>query len=387
MARSKGISYGRLIVKNLYTTHISTSSNTQILKDITGCRMGGSQSRRTFCSFSGNQKLPPPTPPPPPPSSNWGKWTAGMVVAIVIPLLQFKEEVDVVMETAEEIIDVIEVAAEAVDMVAEKIVADLPDSSTFRTTMEKIEEVAETVAGKAQKAVDFIDEIQEAEQKLGPIIEPVKQQTQATPSEASKLLSSSEYSKRLPLLPLVIRKQKSAIGFHGHPLHITGTITSSQPRRGFFVYSFQPGNHDDDHHHATSGDSPSSWQQWIVRIITTVIVPSFRRKWTKLLLLAIKDEVDTVVEEAEKIVECVEEAAETVDKVARDVAEHLPEGGRWRNAAMFVEDVAEEVAREAQLVEDLLHDVEEIEEKVELLVESVKDQPKNIHQDLNKNTN
>ncbi|XP_023762341.1 uncharacterized protein LOC111910752 [Lactuca sativa] len=184
MARSKCISYGGLIVKNLYTTQISRSSqNTQILKDMTCVRMDGSQSRRAFCNISGNQELPPP--PSPPPSSNWGKWTAGIVVAVVIPLLQFKEEVDVVMETAEEIIDVIEVAAGAVDMVVEKISDDLPDGSKLKTTLEKIEEVAETVAGKARKAVDFIDEVQEAEHKLGPIIEPEKQVTQATPSEAS----------------------------------------------------------------------------------------------------------------------------------------------------------------------------------------------------------
>ncbi|KAI3736567.1 hypothetical protein L2E82_26424 [Cichorium intybus] len=145
--------------------------------------MSGSQARRAFCNLTANQELPPP--PPPPPSSNWGKWTAGIMVCVVIPLLQFKEEVDVVMETAEEIIDVIEVAAEAVDMVAEKIGDDLPDSSKLKTTLETVEELAETVAGKAQKAVDFIDEVQEAERKLGPIIDPTKQLTQATPSEAS----------------------------------------------------------------------------------------------------------------------------------------------------------------------------------------------------------
>lgn len=77
----------------------------------------------------------------------------------VIDAFEFTEEVDVVMETAEEIIDVIEVAAGAVDMVVEKISDDLPDGSKLKTTLEKIEEVAETVAGKARKAVDFIDEV------------------------------------------------------------------------------------------------------------------------------------------------------------------------------------------------------------------------------------
>ncbi|MFS7913066.1 hypothetical protein Hanom_Chr02g00137321 [Helianthus anomalus] len=88
-----------------------------------------------------------------------------------------------VIETAEEIIDVVEVVAEAVDMVAEKIADDLADGSKLKTTVEAIEQVAENVAGKAQKAVDFIDE--EAEKKLSPIIEPVKQLTQVAPSDGS----------------------------------------------------------------------------------------------------------------------------------------------------------------------------------------------------------
>ncbi|KAM0036011.1 hypothetical protein Hdeb2414_s0015g00453281 [Helianthus debilis subsp. tardiflorus] len=98
---------------------------------------------------------------------------------------EYAEDVDMVIETAEEIIDVVEVVAEAVDMVAEKIADDLADGSKLKTTVEAIEQVAENVAGKAQKAVDFIDEVQEAEKKLSPIIEPVKQLTQGAPSDGS----------------------------------------------------------------------------------------------------------------------------------------------------------------------------------------------------------
>ncbi|KAI3513715.1 hypothetical protein L1887_21054 [Cichorium endivia] len=196
---------------------------------------------------------------------------------------------------------------------------------------------------------------------------------------SGKLMSSTEYSKRLPITHLVISKKLATIGVQGQKLHVGGRVTSSQAGRAFLVYSVKP----EDHHRHT-GDSPSSWQEWIFRIITTVIVPLFSREWSK--ILKIKDGVDAVVEETEKIADCVEEVAETVDKVAKDVADHLPEGGKWRNAAMFVEGVAEEVAREAHLVEDFLHDVEEVEVKVDLLVESVKDQTKNIHQDPNTST-
>ncbi|KAK1413049.1 hypothetical protein QVD17_34764 [Tagetes erecta] len=140
------------------------------------------QARRAFCDLNGKQEQTPP-PPSSPWSSNWNKWIAGIAVTTVISLLQFKEDVDLAMEKAEEIIEVVEVVSEAVDMVAEKIVDDLSDSSKLKATVELVEQVAENVAGKAQKAVEFIDEVQEAEQKLSPIIEPVKQLTQVDPSE------------------------------------------------------------------------------------------------------------------------------------------------------------------------------------------------------------
>ncbi|KAJ0940038.1 hypothetical protein HanRHA438_Chr02g0068151 [Helianthus annuus] len=166
---------------------------------------------------------------------------------------------------------------------------------------------------------------------------------------SSNLIHSIEYSKRLPNLRLAIGKKRAVVGFQDQPLHLGGTVASRQARRGFLVYSIQPGNH-----HPPTDNSLSSWQQWI-GMITALIVPFFSRKW--IMLLKIKDEVDTVVEETEKIVDRIEDVAETVDKVAKDVADHLPEGGKLRNAVVFVEGVAEEIAREAHLVEDFLHEV------------------------------
>ncbi|PWA56974.1 hypothetical protein CTI12_AA418170 [Artemisia annua] len=158
MARSKGISYGSLIVKQLHTTTVSTcSKNTKILKDTTlraipSTTFAG-QARRGFCDLSGKQELPPPTS-----GSNWGKWTAGIgVTTMIISFLQFKEDVDFVIETTEEIIDAVEVISEAVDMVTEKLAEDLPDGSKLKATIELIEDMAETVAVEAQKAVAFIE--------------------------------------------------------------------------------------------------------------------------------------------------------------------------------------------------------------------------------------
>ncbi|MFS7913065.1 hypothetical protein Hanom_Chr02g00137311 [Helianthus anomalus] len=77
MARSKAISYGRLIVKNLHTLNISTpSQNSKILKDTARCRMILStttafHARRTFCDLSGKQELPRSPLPSSPLSSIW----------------------------------------------------------------------------------------------------------------------------------------------------------------------------------------------------------------------------------------------------------------------------------------------------------------------------
>ncbi|KAD6119541.1 hypothetical protein E3N88_10812 [Mikania micrantha] len=154
---------------------------------------------------------------------------------------------------------------------------------------------------------------------------------------SGSFIQSTEFSKRLSLIRPVISGKRAVVGLRRRP----SSTASCQPRRKFSVSCLQPGNH-----------TPPT------------------------------DEVDTVVEETEKIVDRIEEVAETVDKVAKDVAEHLPDGGKLKNAVVFVEGVAEEIAREAHLVEDFLHEVEEVEEKASLLVESVKDPKKHVDQEF-----
>nr|XP_043635256.1 uncharacterized protein LOC122606471 [Erigeron canadensis] len=183
--------------------------------------------------------------------------------------------------------------------------------------------------------------------------------------------STLGFSKNLPMLHMMINKSTNySLGIQGQT-PIGGVGSFRLARRGFSVYSVHPGNPPPP---SPTGDS---WQQWIFGIITTIIVPFLTTKWSK--LLKIKDEVDTVIEETEKVVDCVEEVAETVDKVAKDVEGTLPQDGKWRKAAVFVERLAEEISKEAHLVDDFLHEVEEVEEKVELLWDSNKDESKIVH--------
>ncbi|KAI3468854.1 hypothetical protein Pfo_025517 [Paulownia fortunei] len=81
-------------------------------------------------------------------------------------------------------------------------------------------------------------------------------------------------------------------------------------------------------------------------------------------LLTLTKEVDMAAQTVERIADAVEKVAEEVDKAAEDIAEALPEGG-LKKVVRFVEDLAEETAKDAQKVEDLMDKVEELDDKVE----------------------
>lgn len=63
------------------------------------------------------------------------------------------------------------------------------------------------------------------------------------------------------------------------------------------------------------------------------------------------------METIEQITEVVEKTAEVVDKVAENIADHLPEGGKFRKTVDFIENVAETTAKDAHLVEDIIDKV------------------------------
>lgn len=69
------------------------------------------------------------------------------------------------------------------------------------------------------------------------------------------------------------------------------------------------------------------------------------------------DKLEAAVEETEQVIEQVEDIAEAVENVVEDVKEQLPEGGKFRSAAEFVEDVAKEIAKDAHLAEKIFDKV------------------------------
>ncbi|XP_057773544.1 uncharacterized protein LOC130992811 isoform X2 [Salvia miltiorrhiza] len=103
---------------------------------------------------------------------------------------------------------------------------------------------------------------------------------------------------------------------------------------------------------------------WLAGIAGLAVGVPFLIQW----LVTVSKEVEVVAETVEKIADAVGNAAEEVDKVAEDLAEALPEGG-LKQVVSFVEDLAEETAKETQMVEDLMDKVEEMNEKLEQALE------------------
>uniref|UniRef100_A0A5B6YJ18 Uncharacterized protein n=1 Tax=Davidia involucrata TaxID=16924 RepID=A0A5B6YJ18_DAVIN len=125
-----------------------------------------------------------------------------------------------------------------------------------------------------------------------------------------------------------------------------------------------------------SGPSPNSPKSWILGLLLTILIPFLRNKWGPLFKL--KEGVENALETAEHVTEAIEKVAEEVEKVAEEVAEELPEGGKLKNAFVFVENVAKKTAKDAQIGEEIIDKVEEIEKDVESLIEPVIDQANEI---------
>ena len=73
--------------------------------------------------------------------------------------------------------------------------------------------------------------------------------------------------------------------------------------------------------------------------------------------MVIKGKAEMVVEEVENVAEMVEKAAKLAEKVSSDVADMLPENGKLKETALFVERVSKQAAQDAQVTIDFIHKV------------------------------
>lgn len=68
-------------------------------------------------------------------------------------------------------------------------------------------------------------------------------------------------------------------------------------------------------------------------------------------------ETELVVEEVEGIAKVVEKVAIAAEKLSAEVADKLPENGKLKEAALFVEHVSQEAAHDAEIAEHFIHKV------------------------------
>ncbi|GAB4844985.1 hypothetical protein Ancab_038378 [Ancistrocladus abbreviatus] len=134
-----------------------------------------------------------------------------------------------------------------------------------------------------------------------------------------------------------------------------------------------------------SGPAPpfgSCRKTWIAGVLMAVLLPFLKSKWGPLFKL--KEEVETAIEAAEHVVDGVEKVAEEVEKVADVVAEQLPEGGRLKQLATGIEDIAREVAKDAHTAEDAIDKVEDAEKELESIIDPAINEATKILKDQNK---
>ncbi|KAG2705024.1 hypothetical protein I3760_05G033500 [Carya illinoinensis] len=113
------------------------------------------------------------------------------------------------------------------------------------------------------------------------------------------------------------------------------------------------------------------WAKWILGSLLAFSLPMWNRDWGK--LRRIEGEAEMVVEEVEIVAEVVEKVATVAENVSAEFAEKLPEDGKLKEAALFVERVSKEAAHDAQLTTDFIHKVDVLKEDLEALVEPVID--------------
>ncbi|PON34125.1 hypothetical protein PanWU01x14_346920 [Parasponia andersonii] len=109
-----------------------------------------------------------------------------------------------------------------------------------------------------------------------------------------------------------------------------------------------------------------SWARWILGSMLTVL-PFSKEKWEK--LQAIEGKAEIVVEDVENIAEVVEKVAIVAEKVSSEVADKLPDNGRLKETALFVERVSKKAVQDAQLTKDFIHKVDELKHDLQIETE------------------
>uniref|UniRef100_A0A803LEW6 Uncharacterized protein n=2 Tax=Chenopodium quinoa TaxID=63459 RepID=A0A803LEW6_CHEQI len=119
-----------------------------------------------------------------------------------------------------------------------------------------------------------------------------------------------------------------------------------------------------------------SWIKMVLGSMFSLLLAFWAPKWTT--LLRIGGEAEVVLREVEQVAEVVEKVATVTERLSEEVANELPDGNKFKEAALVVEHVSEEAATDAHLAEEIIHkvdvmkqDFEDVEEKLEPFIEKI----------------
>uniref|UniRef100_A0A5B7BKA0 Uncharacterized protein n=1 Tax=Davidia involucrata TaxID=16924 RepID=A0A5B7BKA0_DAVIN len=105
------------------------------------------------------------------------------------------------------------------------------------------------------------------------------------------------------------------------------------------------------------------WAKWLLGSILSLLLPFWKLKWERLLML--EGEVEEIVEEVETAAEVVEKVATMTEKVSAEMADNLPDNGKLKEAALFIEHISSVTEKDAQLTKDFIHKVDDLKQDLE----------------------
>ncbi|KAK9666664.1 hypothetical protein RND81_14G201900 [Saponaria officinalis] len=125
------------------------------------------------------------------------------------------------------------------------------------------------------------------------------------------------------------------------------------------------------------------WAKLVLGSVFSLLLALWSPNWTT--LLKIGGEAEVVIKDAEQAAEVVEKVAAVVEKVSEEVADILPDGNKFKEAALIVDHVSKETAKNAQIVDELLHKLDAVKQDIKDVEETIKPMIDEIEHDSKSN--
>ncbi|PUZ39294.1 hypothetical protein GQ55_9G279200 [Panicum hallii var. hallii] len=134
------------------------------------------------------------------PFFTWARLAIGSVLAAATPLLhsrwasilRIQSEVEMVKDAAEAVVEVVEEAATFAEKVSSEVAEQLPEGGRLRTAAVLVEHASKEVAHEAHLAQDIIHKMDEIEEDVKAIIEPIVDHRKHVHAKAPHISNSSQ---------------------------------------------------------------------------------------------------------------------------------------------------------------------------------------------------